>query len=397
MIQLPHVRQCMAAALLAIGAMGAQAATVLPVSCSTDPNIFNTGYNPILRGTLPDGTVDTAWDVSAPIDSGNAALPPNGPLPTAFQDAFTGNLAPDAWSPSPFSNAQWISSRNQADTVTGDWFYRLRFELDASISPSGFQLAIDFLADNSAATVWVNGIALESSPSEDPYSLEGYRFANRTQMRLGAPNVIWRPAGQTNEIIVQVKSNPDLEGFLAQVSSTALCPANTPQIMLTKAASQPSAAPGQAVNYTIAVDNGGTASASGTVVSDPLPNGLRNASWTCTASGTPGTACGAASGTSALNDTIANLPAGGRVTYTVNAMVAPGPVEDIVNTASASPPADSDAICAPSGAAPPCIATATVTRSEVIKPASIPTLSVWGIGLLALAVTVGIGRRLRAR
>ena len=56
-----------------------------------------------------------------------------------------------------------------------------------------------------------------------------------------------------------------------------------------------------------------------TEISDPIPSGITAVSWTCAAAN--GAACPNASGSGALNETLATFPAGSSVTYT--ATVAP--------------------------------------------------------------------------
>ncbi len=92
--------------------------------------------------------------------------------------------------------------------------------------------------------------------------------------------------------------------------------------------------PGTSVTYTITATNNGPDAVTGATVSDPLPAGITEASWTCVASG--GAAC-AASGSGALNDA-ADLPMGGTATYTVIMSVPSGFAGDLVNTATVDLP-----------------------------------------------------------
>lgn len=94
--------------------------------------------------------------------------------------------------------------------------------------------------------------------------------------------------------------------------------------------------------YTIVVSLvSDAAGASGISVQDPLPEGVRAASWTCEA--TPGSACGETSGTGAI-DTTVDLIGGGSATFTVDARFAtnaPDTVENVV-TVSADGYVDGD-------------------------------------------------------
>jgi uncharacterized repeat protein (TIGR01451 family) len=97
--------------------------------------------------------------------------------------------------------------------------------------------------------------------------------------------------------------------------------------------------PGQARTYSVVVTNNGPFGAQNITVSDPVPAGINAAtmSWTC-ASTSGGAACGAASGTGALNDTGLDLPAGAVATYLVTMTVPTGFTGDLVNTVTITPP-----------------------------------------------------------
>jgi uncharacterized repeat protein (TIGR01451 family) len=128
------------------------------------------------------------------------------------------------------------------------------------------------------------------------------------------------------------------------------------QIRVTKLSSAGAQAlpPGGSVTYHVTVANVGIADASGTTVSDPLPNGIVSATWTCT--GTNGAVC-AANGTGAIQDTLSVFSPGGVATYTVTASVAAAPPPSVTNTVTVRPPNGS--VCAPSNTPAPCTASAT--------------------------------------
>lgn len=87
--------------------------------------------------------------------------------------------------------------------------------------------------------------------------------------------------------------------------------------------------------YTIVVSLASDAAgATGIAVQDPLPDGVRSASWTCEA--TPGSSCADESGTGAI-DTTVDLIGGGSATFTVDARMeqgAPDLVENVVTVAA---------------------------------------------------------------
>ncbi|MCY1082821.1 OmpA family protein [Archangium lansingense] len=91
------------------------------------------------------------------------------------------------------------------------------------------------------------------------------------------------------------------------------------------------------VSYTLDVSNHGPNAANGAAIDHDIPAALTGVSWTCVASG--GATCPAASGTGNIHTT-ADLPVGGKLTYTVAGQVIPGSGSDsITNRASVSVPA----------------------------------------------------------
>ncbi len=86
--------------------------------------------------------------------------------------------------------------------------------------------------------------------------------------------------------------------------------------------------------------------------------------WTCAASG--GAVCPNASGSGALNETVATFPGGSTVVYTLTATVSAAPPAQVTNTATLTPPSGSQ--CQPNGSAPPCTTTVTVSSPNLFDP-----------------------------
>ena len=116
-------------------------------------------------------------------------------------------------------------TQNQT-TGSGDWYYRYQFNLAPSVNPSKFGLNIKWLADNSVAAVWVNGVAQSGANlpqnTSAPYGYNGFTLANAASTLL---NSNWQTG--LNTIMLQVKSLSIDEGFDAQVTPSALCPSIT--------------------------------------------------------------------------------------------------------------------------------------------------------------------------
>jgi uncharacterized repeat protein (TIGR01451 family) len=117
--------------------------------------------------------------------------------------------------------------------------------------------------------------------------------------------------------------------------------------------------PGARVTYALTVRNGGPSDAFGARVAGPMPRRLRSVTWTCRAAAAP-SKCLGTSGAGGI-DTIADIAAGGSVTYTVTGTVPPGRARVAVRAASPPEPAplrraaDSGCArqCSPPAALPP--------------------------------------------
>ena len=105
-------------------------------------------------------------------------------------------------------------------------------------------------------------------------------------------------------------------------------------LSITKTDNVTTATPGTTVTYTITAGNAGPDPVTGASVTDTLPAFLTGGTWTCT--GANGGVC-AGSGNGSITDTV-DLPAGGSVTYTLSAMVAPNATGTLTNTASIAAP-----------------------------------------------------------
>jgi uncharacterized repeat protein (TIGR01451 family) len=325
------------------------------VSCTSDPSIFNTGYNVATGGVLSSGSNDANWRVAGPFFTPSGTSPPAlatpPPAGASFGPAVVGNQAPGAWAASPYGNAQWISQAGTGGN-NGDWYYRYQFRLDPSVDPSKFSLKMNFLADNDVAEVYVNGVAQSSQTTgipqntSNPYLYQGYTFANRAQTTL---NHNWQTG--LNSIVVQIKSFGPAEGFDAQIVPSAVCPVD---LHVTKTASPNPYTPGQPLTYTVTVTNSGPGTASGFTVSDPLPAQLAGAgfTWTCLAAGDSDCK---PSGSGDISDGPSGsyqgprVSPGGSLTYTVTGTVPASTSGALTNTATVTPqPGTDDPGCTPS-------------------------------------------------
>lgn len=159
-------------------------------------------------------------------------------------------------------------------------------------------------------------------------------------------------------------------GGLCNGTGAAPCSASVtlplaPRIAIAKSVAPSVAEPGGPLTWTVTVTNAGPVDASGTLVGDPLPDGVDPGSvgWTCAASN--GALCPDTSGSGALAESLATFPPGGIVVYTITATVSATPPLSILNTAIATPPVDGR--CAPGNTLPPCKATTTTPTVAQVR------------------------------
>ncbi|WP_119391745.1 DUF7507 domain-containing protein [Taklimakanibacter lacteus] len=96
-------------------------------------------------------------------------------------------------------------------------------------------------------------------------------------------------------------------------------------------------ATGVDTTYTIVVTNDGPFGAQGALVSDPLPTGITEATWTCGAP-TNGGVCSVPSGTGPIENVPVNLPVGASVTFELTISIPDTQSGSLSNTATVTPP-----------------------------------------------------------
>ncbi len=144
-------------------------------------------------------------------------------------------------------------------------------------------------------------------------------------------------AGDTGSFTVTVKINPGFMGTVVEqlydikaasvsplIGSKVVTQVTAPadlQVTLTDNDPNAYVTWGQAITYTATVTNAGPDAVTGATISNPVPTNLTGVTWTCTATG--GATCPAASGNGAITAT-ANIPSGGKLTYTINGTVVTG-------------------------------------------------------------------------
>jgi uncharacterized repeat protein (TIGR01451 family) len=140
------------------------------------------------------------------------------------------------------------------------------------------------------------------------------------------------PAGTLSNTVTVSGVAPDPDGLNNTATDTDTIQA-VADLVVTKTDGVSSVIAGGSTTYTVVVSHGGgAATVSDAVVVDNIPAGL-SCTWTCAAAG--GAACGAASGSGNINQTV-TLPPSGSVTYTLSCNISPSASGTIANTASVS-------------------------------------------------------------
>ncbi len=155
-----------------------------------------------------------------------------------------------------------------------------------------------------------------------------------------------------------------------------------PRLQVTKTASATSVDPGDTLTYTVTVTNVGSVVAHNVVISDPIPAGIASFAWTC--AGSAGAACANASGSGAINETIASFPAGGQLVFTVVAQLTSTAAGNVFNTVSVTP--DQITVCMPGATPGPCDATVIVAIRGVVG--KVPATDAWALLVLLLALVM---------
>lgn len=140
-----------------------------------------------------------------------------------------------------------------------------------------------------------------------------------------------------------------------------------PVLAVTQTVSQATATRGAAVTYRLVVDSlNAVVTTDGTQITNYVPAGLANVSWTCTADS--GAVCPTIAGTGDINETIATFPGGSKLTYDITATVADTAAFGIIaSTATANL---ADARCMPAFSNGPCASTVSL---EVVDATITPT------------------------
>jgi uncharacterized repeat protein (TIGR01451 family) len=185
------------------------------------------------------------------------------------------------------------------------------------------------------------------------------------------------PSGGAVTFLVRATVSPTATGTLVNTATVAHASDPTPgndtatdttavappsaNLGITKTDNRTQILPGDALIYTIVVNNAGPSLAAGATVVDNLPAALTGVTWNCVA--TAGSSCALPLGSGNVNTTV-NLAVGGSATFTVNATVGAGAFGSLVNTATVTLAYD------------PVTANNTATDTDQLPPPPLPSVPV---------------------
>ena len=357
---------CGAALYFGLGAAQAQVVTSFATACSTQPPGTTVKIGPFFTGDVAQGA--SAWSVSPGVLTPGYANSAWVPIASAIPAQPTG--------------ANWIAVAEGLDNT--NYTYTLTQPITvnpAIIDPASISVTGNYAADNYVTAIQVGASSVNVSSFINQFgSLTLFDIAT------DAPNLgsLFQTGDNTLSFVVynlpgNPSDNPD--GLYANVSISATC-VGSPAITIDKQVVTPSdpsvvLAPGDPVEYTVTVTNtSAVATATNVQVADPVPSGLdaSTITWSCS-SATGAASCADASpgsGGGDLASTLATLPPGSSVTYTISGNAAASVSGAVTNTATAS---GADVVCA-DGQALPCPAQARIPFAAADMQATASSVTV---------------------
>lgn len=222
---------------------GKRIAEIIPTVCGITPlNMTCADVNKVSSGTDATGTgkkqvrnLDNNWTLTH--FAGGTASPStssynyNSIINSIFQPAVVVGKAinnpPYVWASSPYGNAEWISATqngqdiNSQGTVAGadntlpnTYFYKYKFNINDPLLAASLKLRLDYYVDNHIVRVYVNG----TNQNINSTDTQGYADGHERSTLLDKNFQVG-----TNEIVVQMFSQPGFAGLLVQGIPSCYC------------------------------------------------------------------------------------------------------------------------------------------------------------------------------
>ncbi len=282
-------------------------------AASLPPTVTNTATL-----TIPSGTTCAANGVAATPCAASVSNPPAGAVSVTKTSSVSGALAPGG-------------SVTYTVVVTNTGPVAVNGVAVSDLVPSGIAAGQTWTCTGSGTTCKAGGTDAVSDTVNLPVGASVTYIITATAASSLPPVV-------TNTATVTPPSDAQcyIDGKVANPCSVSVSNPPMGAVSVTKTSSVTgSLAPGGSVTYKVVVTNTGPVAVNNVSVNDPVPTGVASQTWTCAGSG----ATCVASGTGAVSDTV-NLPAGASVTYTITATAAANLPPVVTNTATVTPPTD---------------------------------------------------------
>ncbi|MBC9932683.1 DUF7507 domain-containing protein [Chitinophaga qingshengii] len=320
----------------------------------------------ILNPTWNTVTAGTGTTVNTVNGAGNVNI--TGNIPAGAGNSITINVkgkVDPAYTGSALSNFSLItvpgkptvSSDTVTTTITNDPVLHI-VKTGPDKASAGTQITYQLLVTNTGPSN-ATGVAITDVLPVNLLYTSWTAVANGTGASVSASagtgniNITGNiPAGAANNISITIHGTVD-SSFSGTLNNTATAGVtgkapvsaskstdvtNDPNVVIVKSGPATISA-GQPVVYTLDVTNSGPSNATNVTISDNLPAGLQQVSWTAAVTGA-GTTVSAASGNGNIAVT-GNIPAGvaNKITFTINAVVDPAYTSaSIANSATAAVP-----------------------------------------------------------
>ena len=250
----------------------------------------------------------------------------------------------------------WLSSNGASGQTLGDTIeiYRagtfpnpgsLAQHIDGPLLTDGVLNEYRYLDDNNTVPLIVPVAANETFVvsyrfSESPPGTGPSLVVDNNGIQSGR-NAVYAFLGGSTYLWLALETFPVPGDWVIRAVVDCQAAGSSADVSSTISTSPPLYTPAAAISHTITISNAGPGNAASVVVVDAFPAAYTGVTWSCAASA--GASC--TSGGSGNLSQIVNLPAASHVTYTVNAIVAPGTTGTLSNSVTAvvnSPATDPD-------------------------------------------------------
>ena len=224
---------------------GKRVAEIVPLVCGLAPidmscekvPFINSGTNSSATGKKSVRNLDNNWTVTH--FSGGTGSPSTStynyssiansvfyPATVVGRAVVTAGNPNSTWATSPFGNSEWISATQNAYDISGPavadgpstlpntYFYKFRFNIANALLASNLKLRMDYYVDNQIVRVYVNGVDQNINTTDFLSYANGHEKSTflRNNFQAG-----------TNELIVQMYSQPHYAGLLVQGIESCYC------------------------------------------------------------------------------------------------------------------------------------------------------------------------------